>query len=296
MVRRNASGPPSPGAQYRSLENSGQPSVSWSSPPNSSMAWWAKSMNDSRSCSSSDVPTTVTSRMRPVWNRWSSPGSSLRRLRSPVAPNRTTVGGFIGMGPACLSSGRLRRLGPQVSVPALGERVVLDVLLLLRLVLRLALVAVRLAVAVVPVGLVTLVVYGVLGRVARVALDRVGGVVLLLVGAERGQRHLGRAGEGGQHLAHVGELGVDAVAPLAGSRELALGVAPDPLGGGLGVPDDAGGLLTSLLDQARRLAGRLYPAVLGVGASALGELAGLVETCLRVGHVLGELVLGRVAP
>ena len=35
MVRRSPSGPPSPGAQCRSLANSGQPSVSRSSPPNS---------------------------------------------------------------------------------------------------------------------------------------------------------------------------------------------------------------------------------------------------------------------
>ncbi len=44
------------------------------------------------SSGSSEVPTTRDSGNRPVRVRWSSPGSSLRRARSPVAPNSTTTG------------------------------------------------------------------------------------------------------------------------------------------------------------------------------------------------------------
>jgi hypothetical protein len=32
----------------------------------------------------------------PAWERWSSPGRSLRRARSPVAPNMTTTCGCVG--------------------------------------------------------------------------------------------------------------------------------------------------------------------------------------------------------
>ena len=60
----------------------------------------ANSTNESRSCSSSEVPTTCISGSSPDWNRCSRPGSSLRWARSPVAPKRTTVVG-VGMGPAC---------------------------------------------------------------------------------------------------------------------------------------------------------------------------------------------------
>ena len=47
---------------------------------------------------------SVKRHMGTDWNRCSSPGSSLRWARSPVAPKRTTVVG-VGMGPDCPCGG-----------------------------------------------------------------------------------------------------------------------------------------------------------------------------------------------
>ena len=74
---RSASAPPAPGAQRSRLENSSQPSGSGPSPPYSAIAVRANSTNESRSCSSSEVPTTCTSLSSPDWNRCSSPGQQL---------------------------------------------------------------------------------------------------------------------------------------------------------------------------------------------------------------------------
>ena len=59
-----------------------------------------------------------------------------------------------------------------------------------------------------------------------------------------GQHHAGdRAGEGREHLAHVGELGVDAVAALGGGAELAVGLCAHPVGRRAGVGHHRGGAL-----------------------------------------------------
>src|SRR3954454_3195610 len=206
MERRSPSGPASPGAQCRSLANSDQPSVSPSFPANSSTAWWASSTNDSHSCSSRDVPTTRTSRIRPAWNRCSRPGSSLRRDRSPVAPKRTTVVGFADMPPSLPSVPRKEKRVPPPSALAVGHRLVLG----------------RDRV-------------GPLFHLCLVERPVVGGCICglglgpgFLVGVpEAGQRERRRAGQRGQHLADVGELGVDAVTALGGGGELTVGVGTD---------------------------------------------------------------------
>ena len=103
------------------------------------------------------------------------------------------------------------------------------------------------------------------------------GAVLQPGDRHRSRGGAGAAGQGGQHLADVGQLGVDAVAPLGGGGELAVGVGADPGGGRLGVVDDRGRLLLGLLDHAAGGAPGL--GVLGVvvalaaGAAWLGLLA-----------------------
>src|SRR4249919_3258860 len=97
MARRSPSGPPSPGAHERSLENSGQPSVSWSSPPNSSTAWWANSMNDSRSCSSSDVPDVAH---QPRLEQVEQPGEQLAAGQVSGRSEQDDGGGLHRHGPS----------------------------------------------------------------------------------------------------------------------------------------------------------------------------------------------------
>src|SRR5690349_1641216 len=83
----------------------------------------------------------------------------------------------------------------------------------------------------------------------------------LLVGRGTGRGDRG-TGQRGQHLAHVGQLRVDAVAAVGERRQLALGLAADPVGLGVRVRDDVLGLA---LRGLHRLAG----AALGVGAQLL---------------------------
>ena len=106
----------------------------------------------------------------------------------------------------------------------------------------------------------------------------------------------GRAGQRGQHLPDVGQLGVDAVAALGGGGELALGV-------GCGSRSAVALASLTIWAASSRASSASRPAslaawarvCLGVGAGALGELARLVEPGLGLGHLLGELVLGRAA-
>ena len=60
---------------------------------NSRTASRVNAVNDSRSYSSSEVPTMRPGGSSPAWNRCSRPGSSLRLARSPVAPNITITCG-----------------------------------------------------------------------------------------------------------------------------------------------------------------------------------------------------------
>ena len=52
--------------------------------------------NPSASISSSETPMIRQPGMNPALHRWNSPGSSLRRERSPVAPTSTTTCGYRG--------------------------------------------------------------------------------------------------------------------------------------------------------------------------------------------------------
>ena len=101
---------------------------------------------------------------------------------------------------------------------------------------------------------------------------RLGLVVgLVVVQVQRvGQR---RAGQRRQHLAHVGQLGVDAVAALGGGRQLALGLGADPVGGRLRLGDDVVGLALRLLEDALGLAVGVGPQLLGLQPELLGRAA-----------------------
>ena len=88
-----------------------------------------------------------------------------------------------------------------------------------------------------------------------------------------------RTGEGGQHLPHVGELGVDAVAALGGRRELALGLGADALGGRLGLGDDLVGLAGGLVEGALRLAVGVGAQLLGLEPQLLGAVADAASCC-----------------
>ena len=82
--------------------------------PNSSSALRTFCLNPSASRSSSDTPTMRQPGMKPALARWNSPGSSLRRARSPVAPNSTTTCGNRGPTPAGILATVfvLRSVGP----------------------------------------------------------------------------------------------------------------------------------------------------------------------------------------
>ena len=105
----------------------------------------------------------------------------------------------------------------------------------------------------------------------------------------------GRAGERGQHLPHVGELGVDAVAALGGGRELSIGVDPNPLSGGAGVPEQVLGALFGIQDDLSGLNLGCLLLMLGRGAVLLDLLEHRVELRLGGGLLVAELG-GRALP
>ena len=121
------------------------------------------------------------------------------------------------------------------------------------------------------------------------------GVHRLVSGRHRIGRRCGvRAGERCEHLPHVGELGVDAVAALADGGELPLGLGSDPVGGRAGLPDDGRGALLRLRDDPAdlRLGGLLLPLRRCPGVHDL--LGQRVELGLRLGLLLPELGGGTV--
>ena len=75
---------------------------------------------------------------------------------------------------------------------------------------------------------------------------------LHLLGMVRVDRKAVRGtGERREHLAHIGQLRVDAVAALRGRGELAVGLCADAVGGRPGLAGQDGGALLGLLDDRR---------------------------------------------
>src|SRR5262249_10811023 len=104
------------------------------------------------------------------------------------------------------------------------------------------------------------------------------------------------AGQRGQHLPDVGQLGVDRVAALDVRGELALGLVPDPLGAGhrlgAGRPRFRPGPGLRRGGPALSGGGDLV----GLGAGALPPIAPLVQRVLRLVGALLEDSLGLVPP
>ena len=104
-----------------------------------------------------------------------------------------------------------------------------------------------------------------------------------------GQADGGAAAEGGQHVAHVAQLGGDAVATGRGGGELALGVAADPLGVLLGGADQRGGLGAGGLEHPGGLGRGGLAVLLGLAAEQVGALLDRGERLVLLRHLGGEL-------
>src|SRR5215213_5842045 len=110
----------------------------------------------------------------------------------------------------------------------------------------------------------------------------------LVLAADRG------AGHRGQHLPHVLQLGLDAVAAAHQRAELALhlGLLPAGLGGRVG--DHRLGLPPRRLEDLRGPPLALGPVRLGLPLDLLGRLVGLGQPALHLGQPGGQLLLGLV--
>ena len=106
-------------------------------------------------------------------------------------------------------------------------------------------------------------------------------------GIQRGDG--GRTTEGGEHVAHVAQLGGDAVAARRGRAQLPLGVTTDPLGLLLGSRDDRCRLGPGRLEQPGGLLRLRGAVLLGLAGQQVGTLLHRGQGLVLLGHLTREV-------